>query len=208
MLLNGCWFERLISFMDFEGAAMALLDEEQEDALHELLHETTSLYMRIIDKACECYDLDGICLHDDWGSQMAPFFSEESARKFFLPEMKRMADHIHSKNMYFELHSCGHVAKRCNIFVEAGVDAWDPMAMNDCDWLYKEYGEKLILGMVNPNPPAPDATEEEQRTAAREFAQKYCKPGVPVAYSSFYNPPMSAVFAEELYKVSREIYGG
>ena len=49
-MLNGCWFERLISFMTFEGAAMALLDDDQLDALKELIHETTSLYMRIIDK--------------------------------------------------------------------------------------------------------------------------------------------------------------
>ena len=45
--LNGCWFERLISFMDFEGAAMALLDEDQIDAVKELVHELTSLYLRI-----------------------------------------------------------------------------------------------------------------------------------------------------------------
>ena len=35
MLLTGM-FERLISFMDFEGAALALIDEEQQDAVHEL----------------------------------------------------------------------------------------------------------------------------------------------------------------------------
>ena len=34
--LNGMGFERLISFMGFENAAMALIDEDQEDALHEL----------------------------------------------------------------------------------------------------------------------------------------------------------------------------
>ena len=54
-MLNGCWFERLISFMTFEGAAMALLDDDQLDAIKELIHETTSLYMRIVDKCCQYY---------------------------------------------------------------------------------------------------------------------------------------------------------
>jgi len=206
MLLNGCWFERLISFMDFEGAAMALLDEDQEDALHELLHEMTSLYIRLIDKCCECYDLQGINLHDDWGSQMAPFFSDEAARNFFLPEMKRLVDHVHSKGMFIELHSCGHLVKRCDIFVEAGFDAWHPMGMNDTDWLYENYGDKILLGMINKEPVAIDAPEEEQRAAARKFVEKYCKPGVPVSYSGFYNAPISNIFREELYKASREAY--
>jgi hypothetical protein len=34
-LINGFWFERLISFMDFAPAAMALIDEEQQDAIKE-----------------------------------------------------------------------------------------------------------------------------------------------------------------------------
>jgi len=32
-LINGFWFERLISFMGFEGAAEALIDEDQTDAV-------------------------------------------------------------------------------------------------------------------------------------------------------------------------------
>lgn len=206
MLLNGCWFERLISFMDFEGAAEALVDEDQEDALKELFHELTSLYIRLIDKCCEHYDLDGINLHDDWGSQMAPFFSEDAARTFFLPEMKRLVDHVHSKNMFIELHSCGHLVKRCNIFVEAGFDAWHPMGMNDTEYLYDTYGDKILIGVVNKNAPAPEAPEEEQRAAAREFVKRYVKKGVPVSYSAFYNPPMADAFREELYKASRIAY--
>ncbi len=208
MLLNGCWFERLISFMDFEGAAMALMDEDQEDALKELIHEMTSLYIRIIDKCCAVYNLDGFQIHDDWGSQMAPFFSEKIARTFFLPEMKRLVDHVHEKKMYIELHSCGHLEKRCNIFVEAGFDAWHPMPMNDTVSLFETYGDKIMIGVVNDKPFPPDASEEEQRACAREFAQRFCKPGKPVSFSLFYNDPSQATpaFREELYKVSRELY--
>lgn len=203
-LLNGCWFERLISFMDFEGAAMALLDEDQEDALKELFHEMTNLYLRLIDKSCEYYDIDGFCIHDDWGSQMAPFFSEEAARNFFLPEMKRLVDHVHSKNKYIELHSCGHLVKRCNVFVEAGFDAWTPMPMNDTEWLYETYGDKICLGVLDTNPVDVNAPAEEQKAHARAFAEKYCAKGYPVSFSSYNRHAVSETFRSELYKASRE----
>ncbi len=207
-LLNGCWFERLISFMDFEEAAVAMIDEEQEDALKELFHELTSLYMRIVDKAVEYFDIDGFCIHDDWGSQMAPFFSEAAARNLLLPEMKRFVAHCHEKGKYIELHSCGHVEDRCQIFAEAGFDTWTPMAMNDTIKLYEEYGDKIAIAVVYDKPFDPEtATEEEQRAAARDFVERFTKPGKLASYS-LYNAPglMTPAFREELYKASRISY--
>lgn len=209
MLLNGCWFERMISFMDFQNAALALVDEEQADAIKEMVHELTSLYLRIVDKCVEYYDLDGICIHDDWGSQAAPFFSDYAAREFFLPEMKRFVDHVHSKGLFCDLHSCGHIEARCGIFVEAGFDSWSPMPMNNTQKLYEDYGDKIVLGVIYENPFDPaTATEEEQRAAARDFVEKYSKPGAPVTFSAFYNRPgmLTPAFREELYKASRIRY--
>ncbi|MDO5410555.1 MAG: methyltransferase [Lachnospiraceae bacterium] len=209
MFLNGCWFERLVSFMGFEEAAVAVIDEDQRDALKELVHETTGLYLRIVDKCEEYYDLDGFCIHDDWGSQMAPFFSEEVAREIFLPEMKRFVEHVHSKGKFCDMHSCGHIEDRCNIFVEAGFDSWTPMAMNDTPKLYEEYGDKITIGVVHDKPFDPEtATEEEQRASARDFVEKFTKPGKFATYSGFYNRPgmLTPAFREELYKASRERY--
>ncbi|MBQ6602841.1 MAG: methyltransferase [Eubacterium sp.] len=208
--LNGCWFERMISFMDFENAAMALLDEDQEDALHEMLHELTSLYIRITDKAVQYYNIDGICIHDDWGSQMAPFFSDDAAREFFLPEMKRFVDHVHSLGLYCDLHSCGHIESRIDVFVEAGFDSWTPMAMNNTAELYEKYGDKICISVVNDSPIDPTtASEEEVRQAARDYVAKYCKPGKPSQYSMYSNPAWMGrpEFMEELYKASRKVYG-
>ena len=87
--LNGFGFERLISFMGFEAAAMALVDEEQQDALKELFDRLSDLYCRIIDKCCEAYDIDGFIIHDDWGTQRAPFFSFDTGRELLVPYMKK-----------------------------------------------------------------------------------------------------------------------
>ena len=162
--LNGCWFERLVSFMGFENAAMAVIDEDQIPDVKDLVHELTSLYIRLVDKCEEYYDLDGYQIHDDWGSQKSPFFSEEVAREIFLPEMKRLVDHVHSKGKFFDMHSCGHIEDRCNIFVEAGFDSWTPMPMNNTQKLYEDWGDKIMIGIVYDKPFDPaTATEEEQR---------------------------------------------
>lgn len=207
--LNGCWFERLISFLDFENAAVAVIDEEQIPDVKELVHELTSLYLRLVDKCVEYYDLDGFEIHDDWGSQGAPFFSDKAARDIFLPEMKRFVDYVHSKGKFVSLHSCGHIESRCDVFVDAGFDSWIPMPMNNTQKLYEDYGDRIILGIVYDKPFDPAAaSEEEQRAAARDFVERYTKPGKPAIYSTFYNPPglLTRAFREELYKASRIRY--
>jgi len=205
--LNGAWFERLISFMTFEGAAMALLDDDQIDAVKELIHETTSLYMYIVDKCEKHYEnLPGYCIHDDWGSQMAPFFSEDVAREVFLPEMKRFVDHVHSYGKYIELHSCGKCESRCGVFVDAGFDSWTPMAMNDTAKLHETYGDKIVISVVcNELADPANASEEELRAAARSFAKKFASPEKVAALSTMYGNPayLTKAFREELYKASR-----
>ena len=205
--LNGAWFERLISFMTFEGAAMALLDDDQIDAVKELIHETTSLYMYIVDK-CEKYfpKVAGYCIHDDWGSQMAPFFSEEIGREVFLPEMKRFVDHVHSKGKYIEIHSCGKLEKRACVFADAGFDLWSPMDINDTELMFNEQGDRIIIAQTCRELADPDnATEEELREAARSFAKKFAHPDKVATMSAFGAHPAygSLAFREELYKASR-----
>ena len=206
-LLNGAWFERLISFMDFEGAAMALLDEDQEEALHKLLVKTTDLNIAIIDKLFEYFPIDGICIHDDWGSQMAPFFSEDAAREFFLPEMKRLVKHVHDKGYPIELHSCGHNESRVDIFVEAGFDAWSPMPMNDTAALYEKVGDKMAIGLtsVEIDLDPETATDEEIIAAAKDYVDRFTKPG-KVALPGRQPIMMNKLFKETVYEESRKRY--
>jgi hypothetical protein len=206
-LVNGFWFERLISFMDFAEAAVALIDPDQQDAIMELFEASTAFACKVVDKLCECWPaLDGIQFHDDWGSQKDPFFSEEIARKLFLPHMKTLCDHIHSKGRYTSLHSCGHVESRVNIFIEAGVDQWDPQTMNNTHKLYDEVGDKIIISVV-PAPFDPEKTSEEaQRQAARDHVDRFCKPGKPSMLGFYAYPMATPAFREEAYEYSRKLY--
>ena len=109
-------FERLISFMDFEGAAMAIIDDEQKEAIHELFSRLCDMYEAFITHYAEHFPVNGVMFHDDWGSQRAPFFSPNTVREMILPYLKRLADFCHSKGMYFHQHSCGKSKIRSSHF--------------------------------------------------------------------------------------------
>lgn len=206
--INGFWFERLVSFMDFENAAMALVDEDQVGAVKDLFRETTQLAIDLVDKIIEYFPgVDGFTVHDDWGAQRAPFFSDEVATEVFLPFMTELVDHVHKKGRYITIHSCGALTERAHIFVEAGLDGWQMMEINDLPWLYENYGDKLVLEAW---PDKFDVTDDAAAVeAARNFVDRYCKPGKPSILGYTAGEAMaSKVFMEELYTYSRKKYLG
>ena len=208
-LVNGFWFERLISFMDFAPAAMALIDEEQQDAVKELFQATTDFACKLVDKLCETWPmLDGFNIHDDWGAQKAPFFSEDVAYEFFVPFMRQLTGHIHARGRYATLHSCGHVDSRVQCFIDGGFDEWDPQLMNDIHGLYELWGDKIVLG-VWPDQFDPEKNSlDEQRERAREFVKMYSQEGKPVIFGHYGRFAQTEAFTEEVYKASRLRYGG
>ena len=208
VLLNGFGFERLISFMGFEDAAVALIDEDQEDALLELFDKTSDLYCRLVDKICQYFDVDGFFVHDDWGSQRAPFFSFAAGQKFLVPAMKKVVDCIHRNGKVAELHSCGSNALQIENFIAAGWDLWCPMSeINDTEALFQKYGDRIILG-VKPEPVDwENDSEETIRAKARKFVEDHCSdPGKVCFVNRYIASTIHDAYGEELYKASREIY--
>ncbi|MFZ7120136.1 MAG: uroporphyrinogen decarboxylase family protein [Eubacteriaceae bacterium] len=204
-ILNG-YYERLISFMDFDGAIMALIDEDQKKAVKDLFEKLTDLYIEIVDKMVEYYNVDGINVHDDWGSQRAPFFSPATAMEMIVPAMKRLTDHIHSKGLYADLHSCGHLELQVPSIIAAGWDSWNPQAMNDTHMLYEKYGDQIVIGAIPDTFDPMTTPEDEQRAAAAKFVDEFCKPGKPSMFNMYGAGVMSPAYREELYKRSRIKY--
>lgn len=200
--LNG-WYERLISFMDFENAVVAMIDEDQQDAVKELFDKLSDLYIELIDRYIEAFPgIDGFCFHDDWGAQKDTFFSPATVREMIVPYMRRVTDHIHSKGMYAELHSCGMIEKQVPNIIAAGWDSWGPQPMNDTKKLYDLYGDKIVIGVI-PDEISPEATEEEQRAAAANFIEKFAQPGKSAIISYYGAMVLTPIYREELYKLSR-----
>ena len=207
-LLNGFGFERLISFMGFEEAAMALIDEDQQDALKALFDKLSDLYCKIVDKCCEYFDVDGFLVHDDWGSQRSPFFSFEVGKELIVPGMRKVTDRIHAHGKVAEMHSCGCNERQIENYIAAGWDIWGPMAqINDTKKLHDEYGDRIIIG-VAPDPYDPEKdSEEEIRAKAREFVDHFCgDPNKVCIINRYFSPYLQGVYAEELYKASRQVY--
>lgn len=202
------WFERLISLMDFEGALMALVDEDQTDAVKALFTKLSELSIKIIGKYFEQYpQIDVICIHDDWGSQRETFFSPSIVADIIVPPMRAVTDFIHSKGRFCDLHSCGFLHKQIPNMIAAGWDSWSSqLNLNDCHLLHDMYGDKIIIGAF-PKQFDPDKTpEDEQRAIAREYANEFCDPKKPSMLNFYSGMRLSRSFREELYIRSRENY--
>ena len=200
------FFERIITFLDFEGALMALFDEDQKDATHELLEAITDLYIKIFDKFITYFPkIDGFTIHDDWGSQKETFFSPATAAEMIVPYMRKCTDYIHSRGKFCEFHSCGQILKQVPNMIAAGWDSWAGQPMNDTHTIYDLYGDKIIIGVI-PDSFDPEATtEEEQRAAARDYADRFCRPDKPSTLNA-YGALLTPAFREELYMRSRINY--
>lgn len=206
IFLNG-WYERLISFMDFENAIVAMIDEEQKNAVKELFDKLTELYINILDKYLTYFpQIDLFIIHDDWGAQKETFFSPETALEMIVPYMKKVTDFLHSKGKLCELHSCGQLMKQVPNIIAAGWDSWNPQNMNDTQKIYDLYGDKLRVAVIPDSFDPITATEEEQREAARNYAKKYCNPKKPSLFNFYASHMLTPVFREELYKQSRICY--
>lgn len=167
-IMNGL-FERLISFLDFEAAAMALLDEEQQEAVHKLFDRLCTFYDDLIGRYQKYYGTELILFHDDWGSQRAPFFSLATVREMLVPYLKRIADGTHEMGLYFELHSCGKNEILVPAMIEANVDMWNGQPMNDKRMLVEKYSGQILLGAYPTEEITDDTPDEEINKIYEDF---------------------------------------
>ncbi|MGI6659758.1 MAG: uroporphyrinogen decarboxylase family protein [Dethiobacteraceae bacterium] len=166
----GCLFERLIAVMDFDKAAMALIDEDQKESVHRFFRAVTDVHKKFYTNVKKWFNPDIVNFNDDWGSQRSEFFKVETVREMLLPYVKEIVDHVHSLGMYMDLHCCGFVERFVPLFIEAGFDSWGGQPINDKYALKQKYGDQMIFtdGPVCPE----DATEEEMDAAVADFMAK------------------------------------
>ena len=166
------FFERLISWMDFENAAVAMIDEEQEELVHEVFSYLADLYIKIIGHLKEIYPVDIVQMHDDWGSQRAPFFGVDTLTEMVSPHMKKVVDYCHSQGIFFDLHSCGYNKMVVPAMIAAGVDSWQPQMINDTWDICETYGDKIIINVIPENTPK-DLSDEEYDQMAKKWVDEH-----------------------------------
>ncbi|MBI4857206.1 MAG: hypothetical protein HY818_10765 [Acetobacterium woodii] len=143
-IMLSSYFERLISLMDFEGAAMALVEDPEE--VEEFFDKLTDYHLEVVNHYKKYFDVDVIMAHDDWAAQRSPFFSINTVRTLLVPQYKRFVQHCHDLGIYFTLHSCGNGKILAPTMIEAGVDFWQLQenAM-DLEEVVSLYGDTIGL---------------------------------------------------------------
>jgi len=199
------FYERLISLMDFQNAAMAMIDEDQKDAVKALFDRLADLYIEMIRRYKKAYNPMIICVHDDWGSQRSPFFSLSTIREMLVPPFSRVVQATHDAGMYFDIHSCGKNELIVPAYIELGTDYWSGQSINDKAMLYDQYGDKLILGLDPDVAFTEELTDKEASEAAKRFVKRF---GPSMEKKPFVCSGIgaSAAFLDTLYEESRKMF--
>ena len=194
------FYERLISFIGFEDAAVALVDEDQQEAVHRLFGRLADLYVDFISRMHKYCNVELFELHDDWGTQRSTMFSVDTHAEMILPYIKRVVEGAHKNGCFIEMHSCGNVEPLMPNFVEAGLDTWrgQAAAINK-PRIVANWGDKFKFG-VEIRPDA-DASDEVVEQMVQDFKDNYTGKNVWVALSALMKPERKEFIRKELFSV-------
>lgn len=150
-----------------ERVLIALAEDPEwlADIFEHFLNVNLALLERVWDAG---YTFDAVTWPDDMGYKHSQFFSVRTYRQLLKPLHKRVADWAHARGVYVHLHSCGDVNPFIPEFLDAGIDALNPLevkaGMNPVE-LKRKYGDRLVLhGGINAVLwDDLDAIEEEMR---------------------------------------------
>ena len=209
----GLW-ERLMNLMGVTDAAMALLDEDQEEGIVDFLDTLSDVYCDYIRRMKAILPIDMVFFHDDWGTSTGPFFSLDTCMKFFVPPMRKVVSCCHELGIMFEHHCCGKAQDLVPAMIETGSDYWFPQPLlNDLDMLVKTYADAhLTFSLSNPFL-GTDMTDDEVRQIAKEWVDEYAPYGVLLASNRDaelalpgYDPSKFPLFRDAVYEFSRIAY--
>jgi uroporphyrinogen decarboxylase len=92
-----------------------------------------------------------IIMVDDYGQQKGPQISTRMFQEYFKPCMTRICDLVHERCPHLKvlLHSCGSIVPLIPEFIEAGIDALNPVQITaehmDPAVLKREFGEHIAF---------------------------------------------------------------
>ena len=142
-LYNGMW-ERAYMLCGFENALCYLLTDPDEIA--DLISAIADFRVEEINRIGKYYKADRILMHDDYGSSNRLMMSEDTWREIIKPNLAKVVNAIHENGMLYEHHSCGYTAPLVKHLVELGVDALQPVGIdNDPVKLKREFGSQIAI---------------------------------------------------------------
>lgn len=206
----GMW-ERLMNLMGVSEAAIALIDEDQQDGVHRFFDQLSDFYIDYIRRLNNAVHLESVFLHDDWGTSTGPFFSLDTCREMIVPYIKKVVDECHRLGLIFEHHSCGNAEKLVPAMIEEGDDFWCPQpTLNNIDDMIEKYKDShMTFGVASPVI-RKETSDEEIREMAKAWVEKYKDKNIlltmnadPIAENDMSKYP---IFADAVYEYSRIAY--
>ena len=203
---QGCT-ERLVALLGGYTDGMVALAMEPE-AVKDFFYRFVEYMISMVDAACELYPVDMISYHDDWGTERDTFFSPAMMEDIVFDPTKVLFDHIKSKGLVLQLHSCGKIERFVPYMIDLGVDFMQiQRRANDIPMLKEKYGDKIGFNTgVEGLPTDREPTEEDVIEAVRHSVELYGKGGGIYTSVFVQDPALAWTGVEELFWYSREYY--
>ncbi len=150
---------------------MAMLD--QPEVIARLVERDTDSYLAINEALfSRCTDcLDVYYFGSDFGTQQSLFVNPELIRRYFLPQVKRLAEHAKGFGLKVMYHTCGAVNQLIPELIACGIDVLDPIQVSASGMQPEELaqykGKIAFHGGISTQSLLPYATPEEVRAKVR-----------------------------------------
>lgn len=207
VLINGM-FESLHAFCGFEDALCNLLLDEE--ACTDFISAFADYKIGLIERIAKYYKADKIIFHDDYANNDSIFMQKSIWRRIIRPHLKRVVDAVHGCNMLYEHHSCGKVRDLIPDLIELGIDALNPVQIqNNPVELKKMYKDKLCLcgGFDNQGIlDRVDVTEQEIKDSMRKTLEEMSPGGKWMAFCTFIDPKRNQFWLDVLDEWNRPLY--
>jgi len=128
---------------------------------------------------------------DDLGGQNNSLFSHDIFVEFMLPEYRRIFDFYRENDVLIYLHSCGHIEKFLDDYMDLGVNILNPVqaTANNLDRVReKTFGKIVLEGGVNSSVVMHGEEEEVEQEVIKRIMQLgqnggyICKPDQTMPY--------------------------
>ncbi len=143
-------FENCHHMMSMEECMINLYEEPE--FMHELITFVTEYELNLSKAVVEHIHPDAVYRHDDWGTQISSFMSNEMFREFYLDPTKKIYQFWRDNGVEIVIHhSDSYGENLIPEMIEAGIDVWQgALSTNNLPRIAKEYKGKLtIMGGIN-----------------------------------------------------------
>ncbi len=208
-------FEQAHFLMGMEETLVNLIDEDVEEAMHELIDAIAAWRYHYAELLIEYLHPDVINSHDDWGTKNNLFFPPDVWRSFFKENYRKMYSMMHDAGVIVIHHADSYLEPIVCDLAEIGADIWQGvLPTNDIPKMQKELaGDMILMGGLDSIVDRADSSEEEIRAEVRRAMAEYGPGGhwicslTPGLKNGAIFPRTDEIVCDEIARYNKEVFG-